>query len=183
MIRLCRSMFVAAMAGGFIAAVPGAAWSQENPPPQTPPQANPSPEKPPQEKPSQEKPAQEKPPTDARNRGARDTRAPFRKIVFSGNEMVMSVFNTLGADCIAAFRPDVRIVTPPANGSVRYDGIIAAVERPPGDPREKCNGRRTISVGIFYKSRPGFVGADAVVIDVDFKQGFVGRFGYDIEVR
>ena len=178
MIRLCRSMFVAAMAGGFIAAVPGAARSQENPPPQSPPQANPSPETPPQEK-----PAQEKPPADARNRGVRDTRAPFRKIVFSGNEMVMSVFNTLGADCLAAFRPDVRIVAPPANGSVRYDGIIAAVERPPGDPREKCNGRRTISVGIFYKSKPGFVGADSVVIDVDFKQGFVGRFSYDIEVR
>lgn len=33
------------------------------------------------------------------------------------------------------------------------------------------------------KSKPGFGGADSVVIEADFKHGFVGRFSYDIEVR
>ncbi len=74
-------------------------------------------------------------------------------------------------------------MTPAANGTVRFDGIIAAVERPPGDFRAMCIGKRVISVGIFYKSNKGFVGADAVVLEIDFKQGFVGRFSYDIEVR
>jgi hypothetical protein len=46
-----------------------------------------------------------------------------------------------------------------------------------------CIGKRVISVGIFYKSNKGFVGADSVTLEVDFKQGFVGRFSYDIEVR
>ena len=66
---------------------------------------------------------------------------------------------------------------------VRFDGIVAPVERPAGDLRAMCNGKRAISVGIFYKSNKGFVGADSVVVDIDFKQGFVGHFGYDIEVR
>ena len=84
---------------------------------------------------------------------------------------------------VASVRPDVRVVTPPANGTLRYDAIVAAVERPPGDFREKCNGKRVISTGILYKPKPGFVGTDTAVIDVDFRQGFVGRFSYDIEVR
>jgi hypothetical protein len=120
---------------------------------------------------------------DVRPKGAAETHTPFRRVAFSGNEMIMSAFNTLASDCVASVRPDVRVVTQPANGTLRYDAIIAAVERPPGDFREKCNGRRVISVGIFYKSKPGFVGTDAAVIDVDFRQGFIGRFSYDIEVR
>jgi hypothetical protein len=127
--------------------------------------------------------SQEKPAAEAKPKAAADTHAPFRRTVFTGNEMLMGVFNTLASDCSASVRPDVRIVTPPANGAVRFDGIVAAVERPPGDLRVMCNGKRVISVGIFYKSNKGFVGADAAAVDIDFRQGFVGRFGYDIEVR
>jgi hypothetical protein len=127
--------------------------------------------------------SQEKPAAEAKPKAAAETHAPFRRTVFTGNEMLMGVFNTLASDCSATVRPDVRIVTPPANGVVRFDGIIAAVERPPGDLRVMCNGRRVISVGIFYKSGKGFVGADYVALDIDFRQGFVGRFSYDIEVR
>jgi hypothetical protein len=127
--------------------------------------------------------SQEKPVAEAKPKAAAETQPPFRRTVFTGNEMLMGVFNTLASDCSATVRPDVRIVTPPANGLVRFDGIVAAVERQPGDVRAMCNGKRAISVGIFYKSNKGFVGADAVVLEIDFKQGFVGRFTYDIEVR
>jgi hypothetical protein len=126
--------------------------------------------------------SQEKPAAEAKPKAA-DTHAPFRRTVFAGNEMLMGVFNTLASDCTAVVRPDVRIVTPPANGVVRFDAIIAPVERPPGDIRAVCNGKRAISVGIFYKPNKGFVGADAAALEVDFRQGFVGRFSYDIEVR
>jgi hypothetical protein len=127
--------------------------------------------------------SQEKPVAEAKPKAAADTHAPFRRTVFAGNEMLMGVFNTLASDCSASVRPDVRIVTPPANGVVSFDGIVAAVERPPGDIRAVCNGKRVISVGIFYKPNKGFVGADAAALEIDFRQGFVGRFSYDIEVR
>ena len=127
--------------------------------------------------------SQEKPAAEAKPKAAAETHTPFRRTVFTGNEMLMAVFNTLASDCSAVVRPDVRIVTPPADGVVRFDAIIAAVERPPGDIRAMCNGKRVISVGIFYKSSKGFVGADYAALEIDFKQGFVGRFSYDIEVR
>jgi hypothetical protein len=127
--------------------------------------------------------SQEKPAAEAKPKAAAETHTPFRRTVFTGNEMLMAVFNTLASDCSAVVRPDVRIVTPPADGVVRFDAIIAAVERPPGDIRAMCNGKRVISVGIFYKSSKGFVGTDYAALEIDFKQGFVGRFSYDIEVR
>jgi hypothetical protein len=89
----------------------------------------------------------------------------------------------LGSDCSSGPRPDVRIVTAPANGTVRYDAISAPVDRVSYAPRAFCNGKRADSVGIYYKSRRGYVGHDAVTIDVDFKQGFVRRFSYAIDVR
>ena len=127
--------------------------------------------------------SQEKPAAEAKPKAAAETHTPFRRNVFTGNEMLMAVFNTLASDCSAVVRPDVRVVTPPANGVVRFDAIIAAVERPPGDIRAVCNGKRAISVGIFYKSNKEFVGADHAALEIDFRQGFVGRFSYDIEVR
>jgi hypothetical protein len=127
--------------------------------------------------------AQERPDAEAKPRASAETHTPFRRTVFTGNEMLMGVFNTLASDCSASVRPDVRIVAPPANGVVRFDAIIAPVERPPSDIRAVCNGKRVISVGIFYKPNKGFVGVDAAALDIDFRQGFVGRFSYDIEVR
>jgi len=185
MTRVSASITAAAATAALLLAVSAKVWSQEQPP-ATPPRL-PAPAQ------SQTQPqtqvqtpdlpaAAQRPPNDARQKGG-ETHTPFRRVMFSGNEMIMSVFNTLASDCVASVRPDVRVVTPPANGTLRYDAVVAAVERPPGDFRETCNGKRVISTGIFYKPKPGFVGADTAVIDVDFRQGFVGRFSYDIEVR
>ena len=112
-----------------------------------------------------------------------ETQAPLRRSVFTGNEMRMATFSVLNADCTSGPRPDVRIVTPPANGTVHFDAVVAAVDRPAGDPRVQCNGKRADSVAIFYRARKGFVGEDAVVIEIDFKNGFTRRFAYAIDVR
>jgi len=177
MTRVGATITAAAATAALLLGVSARVWSQEQPAPprpQTQPQTQAqTPDLP---------PAPQRPPGDARQRTG-EAHTPFRRVMFSGNEMIMSAFNTLASDCVASVRPDVRIVTPPANGTLRYDAIVAAVERPPGDFREKCNGKRVISTGIFYKPKPGFVGADSATIDVDFRQGFVGRFSYDIEVR
>jgi len=151
--RLGKSIMAAAAAGALLAVMPAAVRSQE------------------------------RPDAEAKPKAAAETHTPFRRTVFTGNEMLMGVFNTLASDCSASVRPDVRIAVPPANGVVRFDAIIAAVERPPGDIRAVCNGKRAISVGIFYKSNKEFVGADHAALEIDFRQGFVGRFSYDIEVR
>ncbi|MGP0089987.1 MAG: hypothetical protein ACLPKB_08500 [Xanthobacteraceae bacterium] len=112
-----------------------------------------------------------------------ETPAAIKRTGFVGNDMRLAVFNNLNTDCSAAARPDVRVVTPPANGTVRVEALFIAVDRPAGDPRAHCVGKRADSVGVFYKAKKGFVGDDQVVLDVDFKTGNVRHFVYAIEVR
>jgi hypothetical protein len=177
-------MTAAAATAALLLGVSAKVWSQEQPaaPPPVPGQSQTQSQTQNQAQTPDLPPAAQRPSSGARPKSG-ETHTPLRRVAFSGNEMIMSAFNTLASDCHAAVRPDVRVVAPPTNGTLRYDAIIAAVERPPGDFREKCNGQRVISTGIFYKSKPGFVGTDSATIDVDFRQGFVGRFSYDIEVR
>lgn len=112
-----------------------------------------------------------------------ESQAAIKRAGFAGNEMRLAVFNNLNTDCSSAARPDVRIVTPPANGSVRVEALFVAVDRPAGDPRAHCVGKRADSVGVFYKAKNGFVGDDQIVLDIDFKTGTVRHFVYAIEVR
>lgn len=58
-----------------------------------------------------------------------------------------------------------------------------AVERKPGDSRVGCNGKNVYAVGVHYKSKADFTGADNIVIDVGFKAGSARRYNYKITVR
>ncbi len=48
--------------------------------------------------------SQEQPAAQAKPKAAAETSAPFRRRVFTGNEMLMAVFNTLASDCSATVR-------------------------------------------------------------------------------
>ena len=52
--------------------------------------------------------AQERPDAEAKPRASAETHTPFRRTVFTGNEMLMAVFNTLASDCSAQhFQTDI----------------------------------------------------------------------------
>jgi len=102
---------------------------------------------------------------------------------FSGTEFRLGAMNYVKADCSSGPVPDVRIVAKPANGELRTEQIVYIVDRTPDNRRAHCNGKEVDAVGLFYKSRDGFVGRDKVLVDVDYKNGTVRRFLYDIAVR
>src|SRR5262249_37079826 len=128
MARMGASITATAATAALLLAVSAKVWSQEPP-------AQPRSQTPTQPQTPDLPPAAHRPPPEARSKSG-EAHPPFRRVAFSGNEMVMSVFNTLASDCVASVRPDVRVVTQPEHGTLRYDAIIAAVERPPGDFRE-----------------------------------------------
>jgi hypothetical protein len=107
----------------------------------------------------------------------------FQRNLFSGIEGRIGVMHSVNADCTGGPLPDIRIVTNPADGELRFDEIKFAVDRKPNDPRFHCNGKIVDAVGVFYKSRDGYAGSDNVVIEVDFRLGAVRRFNYSIQVR
>jgi hypothetical protein len=106
-----------------------------------------------------------------------------RRNAFAGNESQIATMNYVNMDCTSGPLPDVRVVTPPASGELRFDQIKYAVYRKKDNSRSHCNGKIVDAVGVFYRSKPDFAGADKVVVDVDFRDGNVRRFVYSIEVR
>jgi hypothetical protein len=103
--------------------------------------------------------------------------------VFSGNETRVLAPNWVNTDCTSGLRPDVRIVSPPSNGSIRLEDMQIAVSRNSNNSRAHCNGKQVDAVGVFYKSTENFVGTDKVVIEADFKTGVVHRYTAVIDVR
>lgn len=103
--------------------------------------------------------------------------------VFTGVETRILVPNSVNADCSSGPRPEVRIATQPANGTIRLEPVAFVVNRPAGDNRAHCNGRRVDGVAIFYRSKEGFVGLDKVVVLADFQLGSVTDYTVLIDVR
>ena len=107
----------------------------------------------------------------------------LKKDVFSGNEFRFAAMNTVNTDCSSGPIPEVRIVTQPVNGEIRMQQIRYVVDRSADDRRVHCNGKEVDALGLFYKSRDGFVGEDKLSVDVDYKTGTVRRYLYVIVVR
>jgi hypothetical protein len=107
----------------------------------------------------------------------------LRRHLFSGNEARIHAMHYVNSDCTSGQLPAIRIVTKPANGELRFEEIKFAVERKPGTLLFHCNGKIVDAVGVFYKSRPSYVGSDHVVLEVDYRRGTVNRFNFSIQVR
>jgi hypothetical protein len=106
-----------------------------------------------------------------------------KKDVFSGNEFRLAAMNNVNADCSSGPVPDVRVLAQPSNGELRIEQIRYVVSRAADNYRAHCNGKEVDALGLFYKSRDGFVGEDRISVDVDYKVGTVRRFFYVISVR
>lgn len=107
----------------------------------------------------------------------------YRKRVFAGNEIRIGSMNNVNADCSSGPVPDIRVLTQPTNGELRMEEIRLVVSRSSTNNRSHCNGKEVDARGVFYKSKAGFVGVDSVQLEVDFRNGTVRRFFYQIEVR
>jgi hypothetical protein len=106
-----------------------------------------------------------------------------KRSMFSGGESRITVMNSVHADCSSGPLPVVRVVAPPSNGEIRFEQVKYAVDRKNDNPRFHCNGKLVDGLGVFYKPAADFVGSDKVILEVDFKNGFVNRYSYEIEVR
>ena len=105
------------------------------------------------------------------------------KSTFSGSESRIAAMNYVNTDCTGGPLPEVRIVSKPSSGELRMEPIKHAVNRDKKNARAQCNGKIVDAMAVFYKSKEQYVGADKVVLDVDFKHGSVSRYTYTIDVR
>jgi hypothetical protein len=111
------------------------------------------------------------------------TETTVNRDVFTGNQSPIGAMHTVKADCSSRPIPVLRVITAPQNGEYRFEETTYADERKPGDSRAACNGKNVDAVGVHYKSKADFTGADNIVIDVDFKDGTVRLYNSKITVR
>jgi len=107
----------------------------------------------------------------------------YRKSVFSGAEIRVAAIASLNADCSPNAVPTVRILKKPSNGKLRIQEIRYVVARRAKSNRHHCNGKEVDANGVFYRSRPEFTGSDSTLLEIDFRNGTVRQYTYDITVR
>jgi hypothetical protein len=123
-----------------------------------------------------------------RQRPAKVAAASFKttehqKSTLSGSESRIAAMHSVNPDCSSGSLPKVRIVTKPASGELRVEPIKITVNREATNHRAHCNGKTVDAVAVFYKSKEQYVGADKVVLDVDFKHGGINRYTYAVDVH
>jgi hypothetical protein len=111
-------------------------------------------------------------------------RAPFevKRSLFSGSESRLYDMGWLKPDCTTE-TPEIRIVTPPGNGDVRFEEAASVVSGDATPLLRRCNGKTAGVVRVFYKSKADFTGKDHFVLDVDTKIGYVQRYSFTMDVR
>ena len=113
---------------------------------------------------------------------AGNTEPSTRKEVISGWLQKIDPWYATKPDCTAAGYPEVRVVTPPAHGTITSEKGEAFPNFPDGNVRKACNKHPVPATWISYESHPGFAGSDSLAVDIVFPSGRSRRVKYDVEV-
>ena len=89
----------------------------------------------------------------------------------------------LNPDCSVIGIPTVRILESSKNGSVTSEKGSGFPNYPANNSRSKCNSNAVDGEVIFYMPGPGYVGADAVTIEIIYPDGAASKRRYAIEVK
>jgi hypothetical protein len=107
---------------------------------------------------------------------------PIRKTVLSGRLDKFDYWYSTNPDCTARGYPDVRVVTPPAHGTITLDKGEDYPFFPDDNVRKACNKQKVPATQTYYQSHPGFSGTDTVEVEVLFPGGRTRRATYAITV-
>jgi len=105
------------------------------------------------------------------------------RATFTGSESWLLNLYVVQADCTQNQEPEVRMVSHPKNGEVRFEQRKVPISFTKESPRAHCNGKPVDAVSVVYKSKDGFVGVDRMTMDVNYKDGFIIRYVYSVDVR
>jgi hypothetical protein len=95
----------------------------------------------------------------------------------------LNFFTSLNPDCTSRGRTEVRVVTPPMNGSIKiaYESDFprySAVSQ-----RYECNRRRVTGTSVVYTPRRDFQGQETIVVEGFYPTGQLDRVTHTVNVR
>ena len=101
----------------------------------------------------------------------------------AGARLILGSLQSLARDCSPLGVVEAKLLTPPANGTVRIEQGTAFSNFSAGDPPYACNSRRSPATVVSYQASPGFTGQDAAVVQIFFPDGNAPTMVFSIGVR
>jgi hypothetical protein len=86
-------------------------------------------------------------------------------IVVSGERQRIDFISVLNPDCSSAGYVTVRVIELPAHGELTTEKGIDYPTYPKNNQRYQCNLKKVPVVNVYYRSIPGYVGADTVTFE------------------
>ena len=92
------------------------------------------------------------------------SKAPVLSVA-SGERQKIDSIVALNPDCTSSGYVTVRIITPPAHGELTTERGLEYSTFLRTNERYRCNIQKAPGIDIYYKSNPGYVGADTATIE------------------
>jgi len=115
--------------------------------------------------------------------GAMKTSTEHTAIDAAGNPVVVYETTGLNPDCSRTGAIVIRVVKPPAHGSLKVADASVFPHYPPANVRSVCNSRSVPGYRVTYQSRKGYSGADSAELQVFFPAGRALDVTTPIEVK
>ena len=105
------------------------------------------------------------------------------KTTLAGATLMLASPQALARDCTPLGQVDVKVVTPPENGTIHIAKGMAFPNYTPGDAPYLCNTKKSPATLITYQSSPDFSGQDTAVVQIFFPDGKAPTILFHIAVR
>ena len=107
---------------------------------------------------------------------------PLERGALSGRIQSLDYYYDIKPDCTAEGPVEVRIVTPPAHGTLTVERGVDYPNFSRDNVRYECNRQEVPVVKIYYRSEAGYSGADSVAIDILYADGKTRHTIYSVDV-
>jgi hypothetical protein len=107
----------------------------------------------------------------------------LNRSVVAGGSIEAESFHHIERDCKSKTLPRLRVVVPPAGGTLSGRPTTMFPSYGPTSPYARCNNRRVPALGVFFAARPGFRGTDTARFEVVWSDGDVWTYTLNVDVR
>jgi Domain of Unknown Function with PDB structure (DUF3857)/Transglutaminase-like superfamily len=109
--------------------------------------------------------------------------AEVARVAARDQKLRVATLYDLNPDCSVIGIPTVRILESSKNGSITVEKGSGFPGYPESNPRFKCNSNAVDGEIIFYMPEAGYVGADAMLVEIIYPDGTARKRRYTIDVK